>query len=163
MTSVRALQSEVVRWEHDLAELEEECTADGWTEPEKLLITLQRTSATYRRRVLPRLDADRLLLLPAMPADEAPAALSAVNLILVDELAELVGRLDDVRLELIRFGRTEQLQRQATEILAGLRALGRVVLRFGQEVEIPSLTARLTPDQSDQLTTAVHDYEKNLR
>jgi hypothetical protein len=163
MTSVRVLQTEITRWENDLAELEEECTSDGWTEPEKLLITLQRTSGTYRRRVLPRLDADRLLLLPAMPADEAPAALSAVNLIIVDELAELVGQLDDVRLELIRFGHTPQLQHQATEILAGLRALGRVVLRFGQEVEIPSLTARLTPDQSDQLTTAVHDYEKNLR
>lgn len=163
MTSVTTLQNEITRWENDLAALQEDCTAEGWTEPEKLLVALQRTSGTYRRRILPRLEADRILLLPAMPDNEAPAALAAYTRIIVDELAELVSRLDEVRLELIRFGQTAQLQLQATEILAALHALGRVVLRFGQEVEIPSLTARLTPTQSDQLTTAVHDFEKNLR
>ena len=163
MTSVTTLQNEIRRWENDLADLEQACTAEDWTEPEKLLMTLQRTSGTYRRRVLPRLEADRALLLPAMPDSEAPAALAAYNGILVDELADLVGRLDEVRLELIRFGQTAELQLQATEILAALHALGRVVLRFGQEVEIPSLAAQLTPTQSDQLTTAVHNYERDLR
>lgn len=134
MTSLTTLRAEITRWENDLAELEAECTVEGWTEPEKLLMCLQHTSGIYRHRVLPRYEADHILLLPAVPDDEAPAALSAINLIIVDELGELVDRLDDVRLELIRFGQTAQLQRQAAEILAGLRALGRVVLRFGQEV-----------------------------
>lgn len=163
MTSVSTLQNEIRRWENDLADLEQTCTAEGWTEPEKLLMTLQRTSGTYRRRVLPRLEADRILLLPAMPDSEAPAALAAYNRIIVDELADLIGRLDEVRLELIRFGQTAELQLRATEVLAALHALGRVVLRFGQEVEIPSLTARLTPTQSGQPTTAVHDHERDLR
>ncbi|GAA0927563.1 hypothetical protein GCM10009554_08560 [Kribbella koreensis] len=163
MTDIAALQNEITRWENDLAALEDECLAEGWTEPEKLLMTLQRTSGTYRHRVLPRLQAEGALLLPAIPDNEAPAALAAYNQIIIDELSELVGRLDELRLELIRFGQATQLQIQATEILAALRALGRVVLRFGQNVELPSLTARLTPEQSDQLTDAVHSYERSLR
>lgn len=138
MNSTTALQTELTRWANDLADLENECTADGWTDPEKLLLTLQRTSGTYRRRVLPRLEADRVLR-----ATQAPAALVAYNRIITDELVELIRRLDELRLELIRFGPTAQLQLDATEILAGLRVLGRVILRFSQEVELPSLTARL--------------------
>jgi hypothetical protein len=134
-----SLRSEITRWENDLAILENDCTTEGWTDPEKLLITLQRTSGTYRSRVLPRLEGDRLLLLPALPDDEAPAALAAYNTIIVDELVVLVGQLDDLRLELIRFGQTPYLQKRATEILASLHALGRVVVRFGQEIEIPAL------------------------
>jgi hypothetical protein len=151
MSNVIALQTEIARWENDLVALDEECTAEGWTEPERLLISLQRTSGTYRRRVLPRLEANRVQLLPD---SEAPDALAAYNLIIIDELVELISRLDELRLELIRFGRTAQLQLEATQILAGLRALGKVVLRFGQEVEIPSLTARLAPAHSDQLAAA---------
>ncbi|TDU83800.1 hypothetical protein EV138_6264 [Kribbella voronezhensis] len=163
MNDVRELQTEIARWEDDLAALEDECTAEGWTEPEKLLYTLQRTVGTYRRRVLPRIVADGALMLPALPDDDAPAALAAYNAIITDELVQLVDRMEELRLELIRFGQTAQLQLQAVEILAAVRALGTVVLRFGQEVEIPSLTARLTPDQSDQLTAAVHAYERDLR
>src|SRR4051812_10831074 len=145
MTTLTALHTEITRWEADLAELEAECTAEGWTEPEKLMITMQRTSGTYRHRILPRLEIDRTLLLPVMPDSEAPRALAAYNLIIADELLVLIGRLDELRLELIRFGQTPRLQLQATEILAGLRALGRVVLRFGQEIEIPAVAAQLSP------------------
>jgi hypothetical protein len=161
MTDVKALQAEIARWEEDLAKLEEEFAANGWTAPEKLLFTVQRTVNAYRRRVLPRISADRQLMLPAMPDEEAPAALTAYCAIVADEITELVGRLDELRIELIR-GQTAELQLKAAETLAALRALGKVVVRFGQEVEIPSLTRRLTPEQSDQLTSAVHAYEKDL-
>ena len=163
MTDISVLQAEIARWEKDLAALEEECTAQGWTEPERLLFTAQRTIATYRRQVLPRITAERALMLPALPDSRAPEALTEYNAIVADEINQLVDRLDELRRELIRFGQTAQLQLQAAETLAGLRALGRVVLRFSQEVEIPSLTAQLTPEQSDQLTTAVHAYEKDLQ
>ncbi|WP_112237233.1 hypothetical protein [Kribbella monticola] len=163
MNDVRSLQAEIARWETDLAVLEEECTAEGWSEPEKLLFTLHRTVGTYRRRVLPRIVADGALMLPAMPDSEAPAALAAYHAIITDELVQLVDRMEELRLELIRFGQTAQLQLQAVEVLAAVRALGTVVLRFGQDVEIPSLSARLSPEQSEQLTTAVHAYEKDLR
>jgi hypothetical protein len=163
MSDVKNLQAEIAYWEADLAALEDECTAEGWTEPEKLLFTLHRTVGTYRRRVLPRIVADRALMLPVIADSEAPAALTAYNAIITEEIVQLVDRLEELRLELIRFGQTAQLQVQAVQILAAVRALGTVVLRFGQEVEIPSLTARLTPEQSDQLTAAVHAYEKDLR
>ena len=163
MTDIRVLQAEIARWEKDLAALEEERTAEGWTEPETLLFTVQRTIGTYRRQVLPRITAERALMLPALPDSRAAEALTEYSAIVADEINQLVDRLDELRRELVRSGQTAQLQLQATETLAGLRALGRVVLRFGQEVEIPSLTARLTPEQSDQLTTAVHAYEKDLR
>ena len=163
MTSVSILQAEIARWEKDLAALEDQCSAEGWTEPEKLLFTLQRTAGTYRRRVLPRIAADRALMLPAIPHSQAPEALTAYSAIIADEMVRLVERLDELRMELIRYGQTAQLQLRAVETLAGLRALGRVVLRFGQEVELPSVTAQLTPEQSDQLTTAVHAYKKDLR
>ncbi|TCN31208.1 hypothetical protein EV644_12983 [Kribbella orskensis] len=163
MTDIRVLQAEIARWEKDLAALEEERTAEGWTEPETLLFIVQRTIGTYRRQVLPRITAERALMLPALPDSRAAEALTEYSAIVADEINQLVDRLDELRRELVRSGQTAQLQLQATETLAGLRALGRVVLRFGQEVEIPSLTARLTPEQSDQLTTAVHAYEKDLR
>ncbi|WP_328324523.1 hypothetical protein OHA70_33515 [Kribbella sp. NBC_00382] len=139
MTNLTALRAEISRWEHDLAELEAECTAEGWTEPEKLMMILQRTSGTYRHKVLARLEDDELPLLPATPDSEAPHALAVLNLIIVDELRDLVSQLDDLRLELIRFGQTAQLRLRATEILAGLRALGRLLLRFSQEVDNPDL------------------------
>jgi len=163
MSGIDGLQAEVARWEQDLAKLEEECTAEGWTEPERLLYTMQQTITSYQRRVLPRLTAERALMLPALPDSEAPRALTAYCAIVADELVQLVDRLQELRNELMRFGQTAQLQLQAAETLASLRALGTVVLRFGREVEIPSLTARLTPDQADQLTTAVHAYEQELR
>jgi hypothetical protein len=140
MNGIAGLPAEIVRWEEDLAVLEDECAAEGWTEPEKLLFTVQRTVATYRQKVLPRIAADRAVML----LDGEPRALTAYAEIVADEIAQLVDRLDELRIELIRFGQTGQSQLQATETLAGLRALGRVVLRFGQEVELPSLTARLT-------------------
>ncbi|QNE16976.1 hypothetical protein F1D05_02455 [Kribbella qitaiheensis] len=163
MVGMATLQTEITRWETDLAILEDECTSEGWTAPEKLLITLQRTAGTYRHRVLPRLVADSALMLPAIPDNEAPAALSTYSAVVTGELAQLVDRLDELRLDLIRFGRTDQLQLRAVETLGALRALGRVVLRFGREFEAPRLTAQLTPDQSEQLTAAVHTFEKKLR
>jgi hypothetical protein len=147
MSGINVLQAEIARCEKDLAALEDECTAEGWTEPEKLLFTLQRTASTYRRRVLPRIAAGRALMLPAVPDNEAPEALAAYSAIISDELAQLADRLDELRIELLRLGHTAQLQLQAAETLAGLSALGRVVRRFGQEVQIPSLTAQLTPSR----------------
>jgi hypothetical protein len=147
MTTVTELQSEITHWENDLTELEAECTAEGWTEPEKLLLTMQRTSGTYRHRILPRLETDRSL---AQSASEAPRTLATCTTIVRGELVELIDRLDELRLELIRFGQTPQLQVQAVEILAGLRALGKVVLRFGREIEIPAVSAQLTQAQQPE-------------
>lgn len=163
MTGISALQDELVRWEKDLAALEDECTAQGWTEPETLLFTLHRTTSTYRRRVLPRITADRALVLPAIPDNQAPEALTAYAAIVADEITRLIDRLEELRIELIRFGQTAELQLRTAEALAALRALGSVVLRYGQEFEIPAVNAQLTPEQADQLTSAVHDYEKGLR
>jgi hypothetical protein len=111
----------------------------------------------------PRIAADRELMLPALPDGEAPAALAAYSTIIAEELSRLVDQLDELRRDLVRSGQTAQIQVHATEVLAAMRALGTVVLRFGQEVELPSLSARLSPEQSDQLATAVHAYEKRIQ
>ncbi|GAA1615586.1 hypothetical protein GCM10009789_82070 [Kribbella sancticallisti] len=163
MTDINALLAEIARWEQELAMLEDEATAEGWTTPEKLLFTMQRTVDTYRRRVLPRVTTDGLTMRPASTADQAPAALTAYSAIVADELTQLVDTLEELRIELIRFGQTAELQLQAAETLAALRALVRVLVRIGQEVQIPGLATHLAPEQSAQLTTAVHAYEKDLR
>ncbi|HET6297668.1 MAG TPA: hypothetical protein VFG33_30065 [Kribbella sp.] len=133
MSEVKNLQAEIARWEKDLAALEDECTAEGWTEPEKLLFTLQRTAATYRQRILPKIAADRALVLHALP-DSKAAVLTAYSTIIIDELVRHVDRLEELRFELVRVGQTAQLQLQAVENLAALRALGTVLRRFGQEL-----------------------------
>ncbi|MFC5263188.1 hypothetical protein ACFPJ1_13830 [Kribbella qitaiheensis] len=130
MTDISVMQAEIARWEKDLAALEEERTAEGWTELERLLFTAQRTIATYRRQVLPRITAERAPRRPASPDSQAPEALTEYDAILADEINRLVDRLDELRGELIRVGQTAQLQLQTAETLAGLRALGRVVLRL---------------------------------
>jgi hypothetical protein len=163
MTGISTLQAELDRWEKDLAALEDEYTADGWSEPEKLMFTLQRTASTYRHQVLPRIAADRELMLPALPDGEAPAAIAAYSTIIADELSRLVDQLEELRFDLVRSGHTAQIQLHATEVLAATRVLGTVVLRFGQEVELPSLSARLSPEQSNQLAAAVHAYEKSIQ
>jgi len=134
MSDVQNLQAEVANWELELAALDQECTADGWTEPEKLLFTLQRTAATYRQGILPRIAVDQALVMHARPDGTAPAALTAYNTIMIDELVQHVARLERLRLELVHFGETPQLHRQAIETLAALRALTTVLMRFGQEV-----------------------------
>lgn len=163
MNALDALQADLDRWQAELATLTAEGEAEGWTEPEKLLFTIQWTAATYRRRMLPRLAAERDLLLPAMSDSEALDALSAYTTIIGDELAALVDQLDDIRRDLIGGQASKRQQDRATEILAAIRALATVVLRFGHEVELPRLAARLTPEQSGQLTEAVHAYESSLR
>jgi hypothetical protein len=137
MAVIGTLQTEIARWEQDLAILEDECTGEGWTAPEKSLITLQRTAGTYRRRVLPRIVADNALKLAAIPDSEAPAALSAYSALFTEELVQLVDRLEELRFELIRSGQTTQLQLRAVETLAALRALTRVAVRLGRIGDLP--------------------------
>ncbi|MDX6282855.1 MAG: hypothetical protein QOH03_3926, partial [Kribbellaceae bacterium] len=106
---------------------------------------------TYRHRILPRLETDHLPLLPATPDSAAPRALATFNLIIVEELSDLVSELDDLRLELIQRGQTAQLRLHATEILAGLRVLGRLLLRFSQETGNPDLSTAPGPAPSRHL------------
>ncbi|NEA32367.1 hypothetical protein [Streptomyces sp. SID13031] len=158
------LRTELARWERELAALEDEYTGEGWTEPEKLLYTLQRTASIYRREVLPRTMADGALSQPAIPDSEAPAALRVYSAVITDEVTQLVDRLEELRLDLIRRGQTAQLELRAVETLAALRALGKVVLRFGREFEIPRLSVHPTTEQSEQrTTTAVHAAEREPR
>jgi Mg2+ and Co2+ transporter CorA len=163
MAGISTLRAELDRWQKDLTALQYDYTADGWSEPEKLMFILQRTASTYRRQVLPRIAADRELMLPALPDGEVPAALAAYSTIVADELSRLVDQLEELRRDLVRSGQTAQIQLRATEVLAATSALGTVVLRFVQEVELPSLSARLSPEQADQLAAAVHAYEKSIQ
>lgn len=132
MTDISVMQAEITRWEKDLAALEEERTAEGWTDSERLLFTAQRTIATYRRQVLPLITANRAPMPPALPDSQAPEALTGYSAILADEINQLVDRLDELSSELIRCGQTAELHLQTAQTLAALRALGRVVLRFDE-------------------------------
>lgn len=139
MNTVNALKAELDRWQADLATLKAE--SEGWTEPEKLLYAVQWTVAAYRRRMLPRIAAERDLL-PAMSDSEAMAALTAYTTIVGDELAALVDQLDDIRRELITGQASKRTQDRATGTLAAIHALATVVLRFGHEVDLPRLAAQ---------------------
>lgn len=160
MTS--ALQQELARWAADLAALEEECAAEDWTTPERLLTTVQKTLTAYRGRILPRLSAGHDLALPALPPDYAPAAVAAYDAIVADELTRQVNLLEELRRDFITGG-TPDLQLRIAETLAALRVLAKVALRFGQEVELPRLAEHLSPGESAGLAQAVHRYEKSLQ
>ncbi len=161
-TGIHTLQQELTRWEHDLAAIDEECAAEDWTTPERLLTTVQKTLAAYRGRILPRLSADHDLALPALPPDYSPAAVAAYDAIVADELTRQVNRLEELRRDFIT-SRTPDLQLRIAETLAALRALAKVALRFGQEVELPRLAEHLAPGESSGLARAVHRHEKSLQ
>jgi hypothetical protein len=158
MSGLASLHRELERWEEDLARYEEEPVADEWTQRDRLLVTAQRTMTAYRGRILPRLKAEHDLALPPISDDAALAVIAAYDDIVVDELARAVVRLEDLTRELLRTGGS-RVALQIRETLAQIRILGAVVLRFGQEVELPGLLRRLTAEQQQELTLAVRSYE----
>jgi hypothetical protein len=97
-----------------------------------------------------------------LPDEVAREAVAAYDAIVADETAQLVLRLDALGKELSDPAGSPETPRRIHETLAALRALGRLVVRFGEEVEQPCLNARLTRRQSEQLTSAVHRYEKSI-
>ena len=135
MTGISALQADLARWEKELQSLEEECAIDGWTEPEKLLFILQLTASTYRR-LLPRLMTDRAAAQPVRRGGAGDYA-EFVGIV-ADELVLLVDKTEELRIELIRSGQTIQLQLQAVETLAAIRALSKVINRLRQRAEVGS-------------------------
>ena len=162
MRGLASLQRELEGWEEDLARHEEEPVGDEWTQRDRLLVMAQRTTTTYRRSILPRLKAEHDLALPAIPDEDALAVVAAYDDILVDELARAVVRLEDLTRELLRTG-GDPVGLRIKETFAQIRILGAVVLRFGQEVELPGLLRRLTAEQQQELTLAVRRYEAAMR
>jgi len=137
MSGLEALQREFAAWEEDLARLEAESAADDWTLREHLLATTLRTVSAYRGRILPRLAAGRV---PATGLDDAAQRIiAAYDEIVADELARAVDDLEDLRRELTTADSSAQLQLRIGETLATIRALSTVVIRVGQEVELPRL------------------------
>lgn len=133
--TIASLQQELTRWEREVEVLEDECTAAGWNEPERLLATVQKTLGVYRGRILPRLGAEHDLALPALPDENAArAAVAAYDAVLDEELTRLVNQLEDQRRDLIRDGQTAEERLRIAETLAALRVLTRVALRFGAAV-----------------------------
>ncbi|GAB2605066.1 hypothetical protein [Kribbella endophytica] len=157
------LQLELARWENELETLENECTAEDWSRPERLMAAVRKTLAAYRRRILPRLKAEHDLVLPALPDVAAVAAVEAYDAIVEDELVQHVERLDDLRRELVRVGATAELELQIAESLAALRALTKVAVRFGRELEEPQLDQALTSAHASGLARAVRRYALSLR
>jgi hypothetical protein len=137
MSGLEALQREFGAWEEDLARLEAESAADDWNLREHLLATTLRTVSAYRGRILPRLAAGRV---PATSLDDAAQRIiAAYDEIVADELARAVDDLEDLRRELTTADSSAQLQLRIGETLATIRALSTVVIRVGQEVELPRL------------------------
>ncbi|MEU4605427.1 hypothetical protein AB0F43_20790 [Kribbella sp. NPDC023972] len=119
MSTTDAVLHEFDRWDEDLARLEDECAAGDWAQRERLMVTAQRTVATYRGRILPQLRAE-----------QAPAVTYAH--VVADQLTHAVDLLDDLQRELVRPGQTSQLEIRINETLAVIRALGTVVRRVHQ-------------------------------
>jgi hypothetical protein len=161
MNALNALQAERDSWQTDLGRLAGLRTPDLET-AEELLVTIRRTVNTYRQRVLPRMAAERDLVLPALLDEGELDALSVFTTIVGDELARLVDVLDDLRQDVIQRGATADLRLRATAALAAIEVLSTVSLRFAHEVELPRLADRLTRHQSEQLADAVHAYEKSM-
>ena len=119
MNATDALLREFDHWDDDLARLEDEYAANDWAQRERLMITAQRTVATYRGRILPQLRAEN-----------APARTYAH--VVVDQLTHAVDLLDDLQRELVRPGQTSHLELRINETLAVIRVLGTVVRRVHQ-------------------------------
>jgi hypothetical protein len=158
MSGLASLHSELERWEEDLVAHEQQPVGDEWSQRDRLLVLAHRTTTAYRRSILPRLKAEHDLALPAIPDDVALTVVEAYDDIVVDELAHAVVRLEDLTGELLRTGGNPVALR-IKETLAQIRILGAVVLRFGQEVELPRLLRSLTAAQEKELVLAVRSYE----
>ena len=116
MNATDSLLREFDRWDDDLGRLEEECTAGDWAQRERLMVTAQRTVATYRGRILPQLRAE-----------SGPATTYAH--VVADQLTHAVDLLEDLERELVKPGQTSQLEQHINEMLAVIRVLGTVIRR----------------------------------
>ena len=116
MNGTDSLLREFDRWDEDLGRLEEEGAAGDWAQRERLMVTAQRTVATYRGRILPQLRAE-----------SAPATTYAH--VVADQLTHAVDLLEDLQRELVKPGQTSQLELHINETLAVIRVLGTVVRR----------------------------------
>jgi hypothetical protein len=119
MNGTDSLLREFDRWDEDLGRLDDEYAAGDWAQRERLMVTAQRTVATYRGRILPQLRAE-----------QAPAVTYAH--VVADQLTHAVDLLDDLQRELVRPRQTGQLELRINETLAVIRVLGTVVRRVHQ-------------------------------
>jgi hypothetical protein len=119
MNRTDSLLREFDRWDGDLTRLEDEYAAGDWAQRERLMITAQRTVATYRGRILPQLRAE-----------DAPVTPYAH--VVTDQLTHAVDLLDDLQRELVKPGQTSKLEPRINETLAVIRVLGTVVRRVHQ-------------------------------
>jgi hypothetical protein len=118
MNGTDSLLREFERWDEDLGRLEDECAAGDWAQRERLMVTAQRTIATYRDRILPQLRAEQ--------------AATTYAHVIADQLTHEVDLLEDLERELVTPGQTSQLELRINEMLAVIRVLGTVVRRVHQ-------------------------------
>ncbi|MFG1813556.1 hypothetical protein ACGFIF_07335 [Kribbella sp. NPDC049174] len=116
MNGTASLLREFDRWDEDLSRLEDEYAAGDWAQRERLMITAQRTVATYRGRIL-----------PLLKAEDAPAVTYAH--VVTDQLTHAVDLLEDLQRELVKPGQISRLELRIDETLAVIRVLGTVVRR----------------------------------
>jgi len=109
----RSLQQEMERWEAELEGIAESSAADDWFVEERRLAEATHTITAFRGRILPTL------------VNQQPH-----GAVVADEITPLIDRLEDVRSELFRTVHPSTTHVEILEILAALRALARVAVRF---------------------------------
>jgi hypothetical protein len=113
-----SLPDEIDRWLHELDRLDDDSAADGWTPSERCLAETQLTITSFRTHILPLLTGPQLS-----------------DVVVADEIAQLVSRLEDRRTDLYSSPNSSAAEREITELLSALRILARIA-------RVPSRAAR---------------------
>ncbi|TCC30742.1 hypothetical protein [Kribbella speibonae] len=114
MTTLRA---EIDRWEADLENIADTSNTENWFLEERRLAEAQHTLLAFRARIVPAL-----------------TALDSQDVV-VTEIEHLLGRLEELRCDLLRTVHPTESHRAIAETVAALRALTRVAVRFERTPE----------------------------
>jgi hypothetical protein len=118
----------------DLTDIRRQARLAG--RPDELLFELRTAVAVYRRQVLPHLERERELVLPAMTTGDRALATGYARIV-ADELGRRVGLMEDVQAELLAEPGSDRIQARAIALLGAAGALATVAARFGGEVLLP--------------------------
>lgn len=161
------LRTDQIRWRTELVDLVDPVDLIPPSDPvagaDTLLFRLRSMVAICRRRILPRLAAQRELIVPAAVTEADCAVATGYPALLEDALGQVVHQLELLQPELLQYGATSALRLRIAALLATAAAMSTLALRYGSEVLMPQLEAELTWHEREQLVDAVHAFERTYR
>lgn len=160
LTGIEMLRNELRHFQADVANLSHEQSPGARLRPEDLWRRVRATSAVVRNEILPHLEAEEEIVVPALEAVEAVSLSIRYQRLVREEIGVYVARLAEVEDELRIRGPRPALVVEATRVLAAITALATLALRYSGEVAIPALAEVLGDYESEMLAESIAAYER---